>query len=144
MINKPNEKIIKSRRRVKEYAEVYTPSRVVKDMCDVLPCGVWEDIARSFLEPACGNGNILVEVLQRKLERCSSEAEGLTALSSIYGIDILADNAEEARQRLYGLFARRFAEASEDTLGKARALLRANIICGDSLKILDKNEENTK
>lgn len=58
------ERLIKSKERVKEHAEVFTPSWLVKDMCDTIPSEIWENIESTFLEPACGNGNFLVEKKQ--------------------------------------------------------------------------------
>ena len=60
------EKLIKSKQRVQDFAEVYTPSWLVKDMCDLIPQEMWNDIDKTFLEPACGNGNFLVEIFDRK------------------------------------------------------------------------------
>ena len=60
------EKQIKSRKRVKEFAEVFTSEREVKAMCDLLPAEIWNNIESTFLEPACGNGNFLVEIFSRK------------------------------------------------------------------------------
>lgn len=62
-------KQIKSRKRVKDFAEVYTNEREVKAMCDLIPTEIWDNIESTFLEPACGNGNFLVEILARKFER---------------------------------------------------------------------------
>ena len=71
------EKLIKSKKRVKDFAEVYTPQFIVKDMCDLIPSEIWENIESTFLEPACGNGNFLVEIYARKLERCKDENDNL-------------------------------------------------------------------
>ena len=91
------EKLIKSRERVSDFAEVYTAKREVKAMCDLIPQEQWDDIDTTFLEPACGNGNFLVEIFERKLSRCNIYQDGLRALKSITGIDIQADNCEESR-----------------------------------------------
>lgn len=81
------EKLIKSKKRVKDFAEVFTPDFIVKDMCDLIPAEIWERIDSTFLEPACGTGNFLVEIYARKLERCKDEKDGLKALASIVVID---------------------------------------------------------
>lgn len=78
-------KQIKSRKRVKEFAEVFTAEREVNAMCDLIPAEIWDNIESTFLEPACGNGNFLVEILARKFERCKDEKDGLKALASIVG-----------------------------------------------------------
>lgn len=129
-------KQIKSKQRVKEYAEVFTAEREVKAMCDLIPDEIWEDITRTFLEPACGNGNFLVEIYERKLKYCKDEKDGLKALSSIVGIDIQADNCKETRQRLKNLFLDKFSTANTFCLEMADIILKNNIICGDSLKIM--------
>lgn len=136
---------IKSRKRVKEFAEVYTNEREVKAMCDLIPKETWDNIESTFLEPACGNGNFLVEILARKFERCKDEKDGLKALASIVGIDIQADNCEESRKRLYDMYCAKFAHSNSFCRLMAQQILQNNIICGDSLKIqqewIDKMEE---
>lgn len=133
-------KQIKSRKRVKEFAEVYTNEREVKAMCDLIPKETWNNIESTFLEPACGNGNFLVEILARKFKRCKDEKDGLKALASIVGIDIQADNCEESRKRLYDMYCAKFANCNSFCKLMAQQILRNNIICGDSLKIMAKWE----
>lgn len=106
-------KQVKSRERVAAHGEVFTAEREVKAMCDLVKPET-ERIDSRFLEPACGNGNFLAEILTRKLAceqirkyRKSSydwERNSLLALGSLYGVDILADNCEACRERLYGLW----------------------------------------
>ena len=86
------EKQIKSRKRVQDFAEVYTAKREVKAMCDLIPQEQWDNIDTTFLEPACGNGAFLVEIFERKLSRCNTYQDGLRALKSITGIDIQAES----------------------------------------------------
>lgn len=129
-------KLIKPKERVRDHGEVYTPAHIVRNMCDLIPSEIWEDINTKFLEPCCGNGNILAEIAKRKFEHCRSADEGLDALRSIYGIDILADNVEESRQRLFDMFVNAFPDAVILDIMAAEAILENNIICGDSLKIM--------
>lgn len=124
---------IKSKERVKEHAEVFTAEREVKAMCDLIPSEVWENIESTFLEPACGTGNFLVEIYARKLERCQNEKDGLKALNSIFGIDILADNVCESRQRLVDMFLAKFQNANEYAEFFAWAIVSNNIVCDDAL-----------
>lgn len=146
----PKEKLIKSKKRVRDFAEVFTPSHIVKDMCDLIPDSVWDNIESTFLEPACGNGNFLVEIYERKLKLCKDEKDGLKALASIVGIDIQADNCEESRKRLMTMFCEAFPNANEVCILLAAGILQNNIICGDSLKIQEQwikeneNVENSK
>lgn len=127
------EKLIKSKKRVKDFAEVYTPDFIVKDMCDLIPSEIWENIESTFLEPACGNGNFLVEIYARKLERCKTEKDGLKALASIVGIDIQQDNVDESRLRLRSMFLDKFPNANSFCLYMLATILCNNIICDDSL-----------
>ena len=127
---------IKSKKRVRERGEVFTAEREVRAMCDLIPRETWENITSAFLEPACGNGNFLVEIYSRKLQYCKDERDGLKALASIVGIDIMPDNCEESRQRLKNLFCDKFPAANTFCLKMAETILKNNIICGDSLEIM--------
>lgn len=124
------EKQVKSKRRVTDFGEVYTAEREVKAMCDLIPSEIWENIDSTFLEPSCGNGNFIVEILGRKLSRCRNEAEVIRAYNSILGIDILPDNCEETKKRMLDI--------CPDYADKRKMPL--NIICGDSLEIMEKWE----
>ena len=126
-------KQIKSKKRVKEFAEVYTNEREVKAMCDLIPKETWDNIESTFLEPACGNGNFLVEIYSRKLERCKDEQDGLKALASIVGIDIQQDNVDESRLRLRSIFLDKFPNANSFCLHMLATILCNNIFCADSL-----------
>ena len=134
-------KQIKSKNRVKEYAEVFTADREVKAMCDLIPSEVWENVKSRFLEPACGTGNFLVEILSRKYSQCKTEKDGLKALASVVGIDIQQDNVEECRERLLRQYIERFPNANELSVIMASGILKNNIICGNSLEIMKKWEE---
>lgn len=131
-------KQIKTKQRVKDFGEVFTNEREVKAMCDLINQDTWNNIASTFLEPACGNGNFLVEIYRRKLERCETEKDGLKALASIVGIDIQADNVQESRQRLKQMYVDKFPNANEIALQMADMILKNNIMCGDSLEIMKK------
>ena len=134
-------KQIKSKASVNKFAEVFTAEREVKAMCDLIPSEVWEDINSRFLEPACGNGNFLVEIFERKLNRCESAEQGLNALRSIYGIDIQQDNVEESKQRLFDMFIKQFPKAPAITAIVAAQILENNIICGDSLELMKEGKQ---
>lgn len=135
-------KLIKSKDRVQGYGEVFTPDFIVHDMCDLIPSDVWENISSTFLEPACGNGNFLAEILKRKLSRCENAEQGLTALSSIYGIDIQQDNVEESKLRLFDIFIMHFPKAPAIIGLEAADILEHNIICGNSLEIMERWKSN--
>lgn len=138
------EKLVKSRQRVSDHGEVFTPRWLVDDMLDLVKSET-ERIDSRFLEPACGSGNFLVPVLERKLAAVEarygkSDFEmrhySLFGLMCIYGIELLADNAEECRENLAGTFARYLKlKASDVWLDAATAVLAANIVQGDALKM---------
>lgn len=91
----------KRKQRAKQTAEVFTPPKLIKQMLNKLPKEVWKK-GKTFLDPACGNGNFLISVLWRKLERGH---DSLDALKSIYGVDIMKDNIQECRLRLLKLIS---------------------------------------
>lgn len=130
--------LIKSKQRVKRYAEVFTPDFVVKDMCDLAPSEIWENIESTVLEPACGNGNFIVEILARKYSHCKTEKDGLKALASVVGVDIQQDNVDECRERLLKQYIECFPNASAFAVLCAMAILRNNIMCEDFLNPSDK------
>lgn len=137
-------KQIKSKQRVRERGEVFTAEREVKAMCDLIPeAEIWSDITKTFLEPACGTGNFLVEIFGRKLKYCKDERDGLKALASIVGIDIQQDNVEESRKLLMTMYCKAFPKANEVCLLLVAGILQNNIICGDSLEIQKKWEEES-
>ena len=135
VMTKIEQKLIKSKARVKEHAEVFTPDFIVKDMCDLIPDDVWEKIDSTFLEPACGTGNFLVEILARKYKRCKGVKDGLKALSSIVGVDIQQYNVEECKARLMAQFLEAFPEAQDNptVILLATGILDNNIICDNTL-----------
>lgn len=143
------EQQVKSRQRVADHGEVFTAEREVKAMCDLVKQET-ERIESRFLEPACGNGNFLAEVLSRKLTVVKNrygkspfdyERYSVLAMTSLYGVDILEDNAEECRQRLFDIWDKEYttnakAQANEQCREAVRFVLRKNILCGDALTML--------
>ncbi len=146
MIQDNNKSQVKSKKRVADHGEVFTNEREVKAMLDLVKIES-ERIESRFLEPAMGDGNFLSEVLNRKLnsvdEKYKSvqnewERYGIIAISSIYGVDILEDNAIECRKRLFNIFnSRYFAHFKEKCLDDCKRsvlfLLESNILWGDAL-----------
>jgi hypothetical protein len=136
---------IKTKKRVADHGEVFTHPREVNDMLDLVKHET-QRIESRFLEPACGNGNFLAEVLRRKLaiidqryhtHQTEWELYSLLAVSSIYGIDILEDNIHECRQRLMGIYtdwySNAFVQVNQDCIRSVRFLLNRNILWGDAL-----------
>ncbi len=142
-------KQIKSKERVAEHGEVFTNEREVNAMLDMVKQET-ERIESRFLEPACGNGNFLAEVLNRKLavvkkqygkSALEYEKYSILALSSIYGVDIMEDNAKECRTRLYDIWNKAYtkqckAEANDAAREAANFIIRHNILYGDALTML--------
>lgn len=118
---------IKSKDRVKENGEVFTNSREVNAMLDLLPPMT---IEMTFLEPTCGNGNFIIEILKRKFDLCKKKSDYITALESVYGIDIMADNIEECKKRVKELYH------SYNQREKIDFILDTQIFQGNSLAIM--------
>ena len=125
---------VKSKKRVRDHGEVFTAEREVKAMCDLISEDMYSDLTKTFLEPACGEGAFLVEVLRRKLKYCKrAHEDGLTALNSLYGVDILPDNVEGTRQNLLSVFYRHFKLTSRETYWEAKHIVERHIVCDDFL-----------
>ena len=92
--------LTKSKKRVRESAEVYTPKWVVNEMLDLIPAETWKNIDATFLEPAGGNGNFVEEILRRKLAKANTTEEKIRALKSVYAIELMLDNVDEMRTRV--------------------------------------------
>lgn len=132
---------MRTRQRVSDHGEVFTPLWIVAAMLDLVKSES-ERVDSRFLEPACGSGNFLVPVLQRKFATVQarhrkSEFEkrhyALSAVMSIYGIELLADNTEECRAILLSTFMDFIDEDDDVWRGAAEAVLKVNIIQGDAL-----------
>ena len=132
---------IKSRQRVAQHGEVFTNPREVNAMLDLVRDESYRLDSR-FLEPACGDGNFLIEILRRKLSLLSSvksstewEFKSLIAVGACYGIELLEDNAEACRERLYGEVVGQMGRIGDlGDYGKSlRYMLQKNIVCGDAL-----------
>ena len=144
-----NAKQVKSRERVQQHGEVFTNEREVNAMLDLVKHET-ERIDSRFLEPACGDGNFLAEILRRKLRVCRGyveqgkntqleyEKNAVLAVSSMYGIELLPDNAMACRERLFRIFSDEYHALYKEgikpeCLDSIRYLLSKNIIIGDAL-----------
>lgn len=142
------EKQVVSKQRVVDHGEVFTNPREVNAMLDLVKQET-ERIDSRFLEPACGTGNFLAEVLERKLRvvrrdymnsQLAYERYAVLAVSSVYGIDILQDNVDACRGRLFGIVDREYSElykndTKEDFRRTVRYILACNIVWGDALTL---------
>ena len=144
------ERLVKSRQRVTDHGEVFTPAWLVNDMLDLVKSET-ERIDSRFLEPACGSGNFLVPVLERKLVSVQSRYGtsdfekrhyALLALMCVYGIELLADNAAECRARVLETFTRFLKAAPVEWSSAAEHVLALNIVQGDALSMTGADGEH--
>ena len=136
---------IRSKERVADHGEVFTPEWLVDEMLDLVEDEVTRIDSR-VLEPACGSGNFLVPILQRKLSTAKAKYEdsngeranrSLYALMSIYGIELLEDNIVECRDNLADVFVNELClKDSDDILLAALHVLRINLVHGNALEML--------
>ncbi len=149
---------IKSKERVSERGEVFTAEREVNAMLDLVKNECLRPDSR-FLEPACGDGNFLSAILKRKLaeinrkyKKCirDYEKQSIVAVSSLYGIDIMYDNVETCRERLYKIWNEEYTavckdDSSDDTREAVRFIIQKNIITGNALTLMcvDENCNDT-
>ncbi len=138
-----------SKRRVADHGEVLTGKREVNAMLDLVKQET-ERIESRFLEPACGNGNFLIVILERKLavvekryrkSQLDFERYAVLGVSSIYGIDLLPDNVCHCQERLFSVFDKTytglFGKRAKDKCREAvRFLLGKNVLCGNALTLM--------
>jgi hypothetical protein len=139
---------VKSKKRVRDHGEVFTQEREVNAMIDLVK-NETERIESRFLEPACGDGNFLTPILERKLEVVkkkykSSQTEfermALLAVSSIYGVELLQDNVKACIERLYNIVNDNYTKLYKDKCNNdftksVRFILGRNILQGDALSL---------
>lgn len=138
--------LIKSKARVSDHGEVFTPPWLVEKMLDLVK-GETERIDARFLEPACGSGNFLVPILQRKLAAVElkfgkSDFErrhyALFGLMCCYGIELLPDNIAECRANMLEVFADYLAASQNDDVYRAASfVLSLNLVHGDAMTMRD-------
>jgi hypothetical protein len=146
-----DEKIIKSKKRIQNHGEVFTPKRIVNKMLD-LPAvrDACQSLTATFLEPAAGEGTFLVEVLQRKLKMVAKqygddlaryEHHSLLALSTLYGVELLEDNALKCVMNLYQVYYEAYRQQATEqgkkmagkVLDSAKLIISNNIAQGNFL-----------
>ena len=118
--------IQRTQSRVKTTGEVFTPTELVREILEKMPIDQFTDPSKTFLDPSCGDGQFLGEVLIRKMESLEkeeiSDIEFKQALSTVYGVDLMQDNVDQCRERL--LCGR------EDL----RHIVEQTIVCADALR----------
>ena len=143
---------------MRDHGEVFTAEREVKAMCDLVKDET-ERIDSRFLEPACGTGNFLEEILTRKLAVVKKlyksnpydyERYAVLAATGIYGVELLADNVRECRERLFELWNKEYTavckkSANDETREAVKYILSKNILCGNALTLMcvDENQKDT-
>ncbi len=139
----------KTKKRVRDHGEVFTNEREVNAMLDMVKEET-DNIESTFLEPACGDGNFLSEILRRKLQMVFNrykkeldnyEMYSIIAITSLYGVDILQDNVDACIDRLYNIWNEEYtnvlrSNANEKVREACRYILKKNILCGDALTML--------
>ena len=137
--------IVKSKQRVADHGEVFTPAWMVEAMLDLVKDET-ERIDSRFLEPACGSGNFIVQILKRKLaaaelkfgkNKFERRHYALLALMCIYGIELLPDNIAECRANMLDILAEYLdLDESDDLYRSASHVLSVNLVHGDALTML--------
>ena len=134
---------IKSRQRVSDFGEVYTAARQVSDMLNLIPGGA-AGISTTYFEPACGNGNFIVEILKRKFSMITTRdpwlysIQQLRCVSSVYGVDIQKDNTLETVERIVRACSKAYFDVyhclpNSYMTAAVRNVASRNIVCGDTL-----------
>ncbi len=145
---------IVSKKRVAEHGEVYTAEREVKAMCDLVNDET-QRLDSRFLEPACGTGNFLVEILNRKLDILKSkykksitdfEKYSVVVVGSIYGVELLSDNVEICKKRLFEIWEKTYQNTFKkkiniDFENVIQFVLNKNILCGNALTLKQVDEK---
>jgi len=136
--------LVKSKQRVADHGEVFTPAWMVEDMLDLVK-GETERIDSRFLEPACGDGNFLVQILKRKLISVEHKYGksgferlhfALFALMCLYAIELLSDNISDCRANLLRIFAEYLKlDPSDDVYRAGFYVLSQNLVHGDAMKM---------
>lgn len=109
--------------------EFFTPSSLVSKMCDKIPSNDWSNPTKTFLEPCFGNGNFLVEIIRRRIVDYSMDWK--IVLNNLYGVELMADNVQEAKDRIIELLKSLNIDFNEQ---EARDIMNHNLVCSDFFK----------
>lgn len=130
------EKDINDKRKERHYItqEDFTPDTIVDMMLMKLPKDTFVNFDTNIMDNSCGIGNFIVEVLRRRLANCKLLEDAIEAVKSIYGIELMADNVEECRNRLYSTFIEAFPHIDDNDIFIVRSIIKNRIQWYDSLK----------
>ena len=124
--------LIKSKQRVSNHGEVFTPSRIVSEMCELFSKDDWGDPSSIFLEPTCGDGNFVVAIILKKIE---SGLSLFNAINTTFGMDIMSDNILECRLRIYHICKE--LESDQQKLNRlANVIVNNFFVVSDSLEFI--------
>lgn len=128
-INYATETRVARRKGKNSTSEFFTPSSLVSKMCDKIPSTDWSNPTKTFLEPCFGNGNFLVEIIRRRIVDYSIDWK--TVLNNLYGVELMADNVQEAKDRIIELLKSLNIDFNEQ---EARDIMDKNLVCSDFFK----------
>ena len=113
--------------------EDFTPENVVASLFDHVPEDVFTDFTKTVLDPACGTGNIINYVLARRLEHTETPEQAIEALSTLHGVELMADNVEENKEIIRRMLVERYPGVD---MAAVDQVLDKNIVCGDAFSYL--------
>ena len=116
--------------------EDFTPDVIVEMMLARLPKETFTNFSKKIIDNSCGIGNFLAAILERRLKKCKTPQDAIRAMKTIYGVELMADNVAECRERLYDIILTKFPTIVEDEIlnFNIRAVIRNRIVWYDSLK----------
>ena len=116
----------KNRRKVTQ--EFFTPYSIIKRMCDKIPDDEWSDPEKTFLEPCMGDGNIVCYIIWNRIQH---GIDWKTSLKTLGGVELMADNVKETKERVIDLLDKMNIDFDEQT---ARNIMEKNLVCADFFK----------
>lgn len=118
----------KNNKTGKSTSEYFTPCSLIKKMADKIPCESWTDTTKTFIDPCFGSGNILLYIIWNRIEH---GIDWYTALSTCYGVELMPDNVQEAKDRIIELLKKLNIDFNEQ---EARDIMDKNLVCSDFFK----------
>ena len=119
-----NDGIIRSKERISKNGEVYTPKILVERMLDKIPEEKWKDPKATFLEPCCGNGQIVIGMLERRI---SSGISPINALQTLFGVELMQDNVDLCKSRIRDVLRANKVKITK----KVNDIIDHNFVCSD-------------
>ena len=113
-------------KRRKKTQEFYTPYSIIKKMIDKIEPEMWADLTKTFLDPAMGNGNIILGILYRRI--VEHGVDWRTALETLYGVELMQDNVDETKERIIDLLNKLNIEYDKDV---AYEIMNHNLVCSN-------------